>query len=165
MKNLFYISIFCFATLLGCKQNNVVPNDIELKTESVSESINESIDFELLPKMSLKNKKKTAGLSHVKITSKDQFNQYIDTEFNTKHLESFSSIDFSTQMVLIMIGNDSNIETTFNIKSIKNQNNSIEINYSLNELKLPNKIEEKPIALVLLNKMYNKDVRFILNKI
>lgn len=163
MKNLFYISILSFATLLGCKQNTVTPVAIEPETVSIAQSINEPIHFELLPNWNLKNKEKTASLSHIKITTKDQFNHYIETDFNPKELESFSTIDFSTQMVLIMIGNESKVETTFHIKSIKNQNNCIEINYSLNELELPNEIEEKPIAFVLLDKLYNKDIRFILN--
>lgn len=163
MKNLFYLSILSFATLLGCKQKAVTPNYSQPQTDSISQSINELIHFELLPNMALKNKKKTTTLSHIKITNKEQFYHYLDTALHDEHLESLATIDFSKNIVLVMIGNDSKVETAFNIKSIKNQNNCIEINYSLNELELPNEVEEKPIAFVLLDKMYNKDVRFILN--
>lgn len=107
----------------------------------------------------LKKQEQKQGVRHVKITNEAQF----ATLFNPsqERLES-KGIDFSKSFVLALVGIPSTLETAFSIVSLKDKEGFIELTYCLKEEEKALAQAVYPYAILVVDKKYNKDIRFLI---
>lgn len=135
------------------KVDNIAQND-EIKLYKVTE-----VPFVENKNYALKDKEHPSGVQHVKITSKAHFDRLFD--YSNTALEK-EDIDFSKSFVLALVGLPSTLETSFFIRSLKEKEGFVELKYCIEE-------EEKallqavyPYAVLVVDKKYNKDIRFLI---
>lgn len=117
------------------------------------------VPFQLNGNYVLKNKGHVVGVQHVKITSKAHFDRLFDR--NTKQ-EEFQEVDFSKSFVLALVGLPSTLETSFKIVSIKEKGDVIELIYCLEEEEKELAQAVYPYAVLVVDKKFNKDIRFLI---
>ena len=146
--------------LVQCKQATKEVREVdviheeEIKLYKVSTVPYEKEEGYLLKKLEQKQ-----GVRHVKITNEAQF----ATLFNPsqERLES-KRIDFSKSFVLALVGIPSTLETTFSIVSLKDKEGFIELTYCLKEEEKALAQAVYPYAILVVDKKYNKDIRFLI---
>ncbi|WP_410879402.1 hypothetical protein [Myroides sp. DW712] len=161
MRRIAYIVLASLSlTLVQCKQErkegsqgNIVKQE-EIKLYKVS-----TIPYETNEGYSLKKQEPKQGVRHVKITNEAQF----ATLFNPsqERVES-KGIDFSKSFVLALVGIPSTLETAFSIVSLKEKEDFIELTYCLQEEEKELAQAVYPYAILVVDKKYNKDIRFLI---
>ncbi|WP_158963573.1 hypothetical protein [Myroides fluvii] len=149
---------FLFVQCMGEKKERVKNTPIEQEgTIKLYQST--EVPFQLNGNYVLKNKGHVVGVQHVKITSKAHFDRLFDR--NTKQEES-QEVDFSKSFVLALVGLPSTLETSFKIVSIKEKGDVIELIYCLEEEEKELAQAVYPYAVLVVDKKFNKDIRFLI---
>ncbi|MDM1044607.1 hypothetical protein HX004_05960 [Myroides sp. 1354] len=143
-----------------CKQDKkensiseVVDND-HIKLYKVT-----AVPYEKKEGYLLKNQPEKKGVRHVKITNQAQFATLFDPN---KAIKEVGSIDFSKSFVLALVGIPSTLETDFSIISLKEKEDFIELTYCLEEEEKELAKAVYPYAILVIDKKYNKDIRFLI---
>lgn len=149
-------------TFFGCTKKTDKHTTDTANVEEITTYTSELVQYDVAENYKLKVKETTTGMRNIRITTDEQFNAYFDYAQPTNTTEKQSKIDFDKNFVLVMIGKDSNIETNFQIETIKNKNSKLEIKYCIAELDVPEAVEVQPIIILIIDKKYNKDTHFLL---
>jgi|GEM_PF-3595927 len=160
MKKTVYILMASLSlTLVQCKQEAKEVRHVDIaKQEEIKLYKVSPVPYDKNEGYLLKKQLAKQGVRHMKITNQEQFFTLFD---ENKTVSNQSAIDFSKSFVLALVGIPSTLETAFSIVSLKDKDDFIELTYCLQE-------EEKelgqalyPYAILVVDKKYNKDIRFL----
>ncbi|MGS4344309.1 hypothetical protein ACKUSY_01665 [Myroides odoratus] len=161
MKRILFIAVLSVSFMLvQCKHVKKEVREMDTtKEEEITLYKVSTVPYEKEEGYLLKKQEQKQGVRHVKITNEAQF----ATLFNPsqERLES-KGIDFSKSFVLALVGIPSTLETAFSIVSLKDKEGFIELTYCLKEEEKALAQAVYPYAILVVDKKYNKDIRFLI---
>lgn len=161
MRRIAYIVLASLSlTLVQCKQEHKEGRRVDVvKQEDIKLYKVSPIPYEKNEGYLLKKQTPKQGVRHVKITNEAQFASLFNPN---QALQGSSAIDFSKSFVLALVGIPSTLETAFSIVSLKEKEDFIELTYCLQEEEKELAQAVYPYAILVVDKKYNKDIRFLI---
>lgn len=149
---------FLLVQCMGEKKE-VIKTDTVEQTENIKLYKVTNVPFVVNKNYVLKSKEQNHGVQHVKITSKAHFDRVFDQKDKQQAIEE---VDFSKSFVLALVGLPSKLETSFSINSLKEKDDFIELTYCVEEEEQELAQAVYPYAVVVVDKKFNKDIRFLI---
>lgn len=161
MRRIAYIVLASLSlTLVQCKQEHKEGRRVDVvKEEDIKLYKVSPVPYEKNEGYLLKKQAPKQGVRHVKITNEAQFASLFDPN---QALQGSRTIDFSKSFVLALVGIPSTLETAFSIVSLKEKEDFIELTYCLQEEEKELAQAVYPYAILVVDKKYNKDIRFLI---
>lgn len=166
MKNTFIMSLIASALLVSCnqvkKENlDVAATPAEQTAESQPvESKSTEVPFVIANGYFVNNTQKNTKVEELKITSKQQLDQYFGMAATMGEKEQPTTIDFNKSYVLAVVGVESNKETTFDVKGLVQSDNGIELSYTIKEDSKAQSFTTHSFVMLVVDKQFDKEVKF-----
>ena len=159
-KNFCWIVLLSFMLVqcMGEKKEVIKANTVE-QTDEIKLYKVTAVPFVVNDQYVLKTQGSNQGVQHVKITSKAHFERLFDQKNKNQVIED---VDFSKSFVLALVGLPSKLETSFSINSLKEKDDFIELTYCVEEEEHELAQAVYPFAVVVVDKKFNKDIRFLI---
>lgn len=101
-------------------------------------------------------------VEYLKITTQKDLDQYFGLSPVMGKNGEPTKIDFKKSFVLAIIGQETDKETTFDIVSLKEKQNSVELKYRIKQDVNSRDYTIHPFEMIVVDNAYNKDIHFII---
>lgn len=101
-------------------------------------------------------------VEYLKITNQKDLDKYFGLAPVMGKNGEPTKIDFKQSFVLAIIGQETDKETTFDIVSLKGNQNSVELKYRIKQDVNLRDYTIHPFEMIVVDKAYNKDIHFII---
>ncbi|MCC9044446.1 hypothetical protein LNQ81_17395 [Myroides sp. M-43] len=160
IKNVLVIAMF--AIVLGScnttkseKVDGV--NDVEIKEEIKHESVPYGIAKGYYVLNTVNNEK----VESLRITSQDYFDRFFGMAAVMGKDGKPTEIDFKKSFVLALIGQPSEKDTTFDVATLVENGDALELTYMIKQEDETRSFTIHPCVILVVDKTYEKDVRFL----
>lgn len=162
IKNILLLAVFTM--ILGsCNTNkNSKSVDNNTKIEKEERLREEPIAYVEARGYFVLNTVKNEKVESLRITSQDHFDKFFGVARTMGKEGEPTVIDFKKSFVLALVGQPTDKETSFKIEKLTSVGDNLELVYEIEQLEEERSFTIHPCVILVIDKKYEKDVRFLL---
>lgn len=162
-KRILLFALTLSSLLIGCDTTKK-KTDKQIEDKTAIEALDSvrDISYKIANRYFVNNTIENKQVEYLKITCQKDFDKYFGPSPVMGKNGEPTKIDFKSSFVLAIIGQVTDKETTFEVKSLQEKQNSIELKYRIKQDINERDYTIHPFEMIIVDNIYNKDTHFII---